>query len=796
MRTYEAVAFAGRSLRIMGLSAAMLVAGSDRVNAQCIFGAPFTVPGKAATVRLDVQPVDAGATATVLSLDVAACRLVLSPRRGAISTVLRITPQTSLTGDIRLQLRPKGSSMVFLSPSVLPLTNGTSGLVSVGTKRGDAEPVQVDVDAVVSDSNAPDSSYRATLRLVWAPEPVLTVHTTRSDCGTPLCFYAGSEEDVIVEGLDATDHAVDSVTVKDGNGVVTTHKLQSGPLGRFIRIQPSAGGGTFVVRAPLGRTEALALDGTRLDSIETSVRATVGVRPPARAIFRYDLGPGQIGAKLPWVHVGSPDVRVTLRIDEQGDATLKKLQFETPYPIREGFANSNSTPVAQFVVEGRSDSLAFGRLTPLVPTTSRPMFDSPRLTLQIDQATALATSFTVFPRAKVDRYRVERDHRAEEVAGAVSPWDSVKMHLEGPGVGSFVSGDFAGASVNRIAPLTRDTLNVSFVVPRTAHVMETMFLSDGYGATLPVSIPVAPAQRQRPLDSDWIEVRYTRDRSRLRAKPGSGESNESSTLQGVTMRLARDKIDTPDKAYGVQYLNVHLDLADATGKSRVTADKCYAVMPPSPSGVLYRSEGTCTPTYSDEIPLSGLIEQTSRATVASTLRVRISHDISQYADGDDTPAAEYVILRGGKMIFEPKYELPGPVFAFQHRALTPAINYAGAVLTFQPAGRLWTQWLGRSVTFESGFVLSTQPQASGSAVTQSATSAVLSLASGMNWVVKNMMGDVTLDFFGGYVAPFSGRGVSRHDGFFAFRPGFSIPLGGGAGAPVAANTPEATTAKP
>ena len=49
----------------------------------------------------------------------------------------------------------------------------------------------------------------------------------------------------------------------------------------------------------------------------------------------------------------------------------------------------------------------------------------------------------------------------------------------------------------------------------------------------------------------------------------------------------------------------------------------------------------------------------------------------------------------------------------------------------------------------------------------------------MAYTIKNMLGTVALDFYIGYMFPLAEGKRAFKDGFIAFRPGFTVPLGTG-----------------
>jgi hypothetical protein len=781
---------------IQVLVAAALVWRAGAVEAQCVLAAPQAIGSSAdlAVPRLqlaidDITAAPAYGTHVPHTLDTGSCVVTLSPPLGVVQLRLRIKPTISGVGTIRLRFAAADPNSAQVSSDPIELKNGEAKDVDVIIRPATLAEQSVGVVAIVGAGGGAEATV--SLPMTWHLAPALDpdIHTRRMNCGARICLFTGNEETIYVDGIDGTEKDITQVRVKANDGQEVSLPLLSGAGGRYFRWTGVLSTSSIVVIIPLDRRRVLGADNSRLLSYVKTVAAVSERSSYTYAVFqpRDDKGDLTVlrgGAAGMWVRMHLRNATDAGRVTGD-DAAFAKFKVGSKFQIREAFRAANAATVAEFTVyeiEPGGTSV-YGLLMPLMATATRPVTDpAPNLSVEGNDLTPILTSFVVLPQTRIERYSLHRPPRQDEPNAPVTPLEQVIMHLEGPGVGYLAEGTFAAAQVRRVAQIaSRDVLDIGFTVPRNVSPIEYLTMRDSTGVATTIAVSVAPAQRSRELAA-FVKLVYQRDRRPVSVDVRGDDTMISSTLRGVLLGFDRQRIDSTDVAYGVQYLELEVDLYDASGTKQRSVSKCLAVVPPSLTNALYHVEGECIPVLDGTYGISELLEPTQRATVASSLQIRIRPKADKYPYEDARGFKQLVVKRGGIMIVEPKYQLPGPVFAFRSHTLTPALTYSGAVMSLVPAWGFWENTLGRSVSFDAGIVVGSVPSSSPTA--DNAISGRLSGTGGVTWVVKNMLGDVTLDFFGGYVFPVSGDGFRRRDIFFAFRPGFSIPIGGGTTSPV------------
>jgi hypothetical protein len=112
------------------------------------------------------------------------------------------------------------------------------------------------------------------------------------------------------------------------------------------------------------------------------------------------------------------------------------------------------------------------------------------------------------------------------------------------------------------------------------------------------------------------------------------------------------------------------------------------------------------------------------------------------------------------------------MIAFQHHQLTPGLSYSGALFDLKFVARaLGRQYGTQYLSFPVGFIVGTAP----ADVRAGTLVGNLSLTGGANYIVRNMAGNLSLEFFLGYVLPYD-DGFRRRNAYGIFRPGFSVPI--------------------
>lgn len=706
------------------------------------------------------------------------CRIRLTPRGDA--TQFRIDLTITRTGGVTpeavrppmsLQLVARDSSQIQMRMVPLQASSGARTYADVTIRplvRGAREyplALVVSRDTLV---------YMHPVTLLWAPEPDIQVGTARSSCGAEACLYAGREQELDIRGADIlevnTRREARIGLARAGEALSPTipAPLRSTPEGLSIPVTPTEQLQRVVVALPLAvHRLRFAIDGTT-EEVESHVDtvSVLVVPPPATQVTLSYASGGALNV----LRGGSRGLRVRLQASEDLGVTNRGR-----YQLRELVMGVQGAPVAELFVDVDGGTSALGTIIPVSATRTRAGRDgAPELVMPTSGSTELRIPLDVLPETRVDRVFVRRVSRGDEQGAALHPMEEATLRLEGPAVGYLQSGEFAGQPVNvRPRPGVRDSVEVSLKVPRGARHTEVLRLVDGDGAEVAVPITVEPNQRPNPRISDFLKVEY-RQGSRRDTVAFPGNEQQVSTLGGVSVIAEPAGIDGKEALFGVQYLQLDVDLYDAAGNRRGTHSRCLAIVPPPIGERPYKLTGNCTRVVDGVVSISDLIDASTRATAQSMMRLRVRHDAAQYPHDDVGEVKEVRLRRRGRLVVEPRLQLPGPVMALQRGRTTAGVTYTGALLSIQPLlGGNWLFEKARVLSFQNGFILGTAPStgSSGDGLTSR-----LSLTSGASFTFRDMVGEVSLDFFGGRVWPLSGQGLRERDAYWVFRPGFSIPL--------------------
>ena len=708
------------------------------------------------------------------------CRMHVSPHSGVTRFRLTVTPRLFKSGapvdgtGVSIQIVSSDPGQFEAEMPPLTVKTGESGTSDLILNPGTRAAREYLLEAHVRISA--DTTYRLPFTLLWAPVPDLSVRTASTACGTDVCMLAGRTEELVISGLDVAEVDVGK-TAKVGyappNPVVKTE----------VGIARTTAGTTILLTAPLaagtyqlGYTLPLAIPRLSINSAgkvvpvrEIEGLVSMEVALPGRGVGLLNYPNNTSLATLRGASAG------TRAIFKSQDAAIPALKPRNTYQLRELTGGPQGALVAEFHVDNvDANGIASGTLVPIAPTRVRTgKFDSSEVVLRVDAANEFRVPLTVLPATRVDRYFV-LGPRGERQGAAVHPLDVVTIRLEGPAVRHLNSGRFRSNTVT-LSPIgARDSVEATFEVPRDARATELLRLTDLDDVEYLVPIAVEPAQRPNLALSTfaWVEHRGMRDR---RADFLPGQSADTvRNLGGVVLKVNPAMIESPTKLFGVQYLQLQVDLFDAAGTRVGQHSECLAIVPPPGNGPDYPVRTNCTRVSNDEFAISPLLEATGRATAQSTIRLRVSHDPAQYPNQDVGVAREITLRKRGWWIREPRLQLPGPMVALRGGTMSTALTYAGAVMDFEPMidGRIGPGSPFR-LSFQTGAIIGTAPSGASNG---DSFAARLSATAGATFRITNMAGNVTLDFYVGRVAPFSTRGFRLSDHYYIFRPGFSVPL--------------------
>ena len=714
-----------------------------------------------------------------------ACRVHVTPPTGTTSFRVVLRPELTATPvapagtqALRLQIVAADSGEIRVRMNPLDLKAGQTGNADIVLQPLSSGAREYSLEMVVTRG---DSVYRRPFSLLWAPMPRLTLRSSRTSCGLDVCLMEGRTQELEVSGdvaeLKMSDEA-QLAYVLDGNvmpqpanwpyrRVLTTDDGQ-----HRIRLNPPIQAGVHRIGFSLPLlVKRLTSSGGPITHYIDTVAARVETAPPMAATLSYAQG-----GELSVLRGGSNGVKVRLASETM------RLAVRSKYQLRELTMGAQGTPVAEFYVDRVSgDTLALGTLVPVAPTRTRTGRDGPpELVLPIG-TDEYRIPLSVLPRTRVDRFYVLRT-RGEQLGGTLRPLEKVRLRLEGAAVRYLEKGKFGGRDVTPRPIGGRDSVEVDLLVPRNARATEMLHLWDFDGDEIVVPITIEPEHRPKKEVSEYLRLVYqNEDKPDTILLLTGVQSKSIPALRGVKLRIDPSQIDEPDTLYGVQYLQVDVELYDAKGNAQGRESRCIAIVPPPVGDRDYPLRGNCTRVANGEFAISDLVERSRRATAKSTMYIRVRHDQAQYPDQDvGGEVREVALAKSGWFVFEPRLQLPGPVMAFHRGRTTAGLAYAGALLSWEPViGENVLPGSGYTFGFQGGFIIGTAP--SGSSNTSDALTARLSLAGGAAVRFRNMAGDVDLDFFGGRVYPISGRGIRNSDAYWVFRPGFSIPVGGGQG---------------
>lgn len=780
--------------------APVLLAASGQAQTGCVLGSGVPLPNVVSAqtnVKVAVELRGGPAfTSTVLQLtDTGSgqCRIHVTPPAGI--TDFRVTLTPTVTGTAIPVEKQVTARIITLDADHLEWSMEPARLVTGVAVARDAtiKPLtrgarEYALALVVSDTIHSDTLPFAVL---WAPAPDIRLTTVRQTCGANVCFYAGQEQDLEIGGLDAGEVDVQGGAKTDFlNAAGALSGTQSPAVrtktdGVFLSVTPTAGVQRMAVTLPLRVERVRPKAGGGFEPFSEFLD-TVAVRTetaPAQLVsFNY-----ADGDRLDVLRGASLGVRVHLK----GTAALN-LENGTSYQLRELVMGAQGVPVAEFYVDNAVGNEAAGTLLPIAPTRTRSGRDgAPELVLMVDPVTKrqLRIHLTVLPPTRVERVYVKHADRTDELNGVVHPQRPALLRIEGPGVGYLTRATFGTDTAIVRTMGARDSIEVLLQVPKFATVSEPLRLRDVDGAEVVVPITVQPNQRPNTR-FDYVTLQY---RLRSRSKelgftppPSAGNRKdgrpwnevEAATLGGVVLLADPTRVDG-DTLYGVQYLQLDVDLYDAAGDRSGTLSQCVAVVPPPVGEREYPLRANCTRIVNGEYPISELLDASTRATARSLMRVRLRHDGTQYPNDDVGEVRELKVRRRGRFVLEPRLQLPGPVMAWHRGRTTPGITYAGALFSIQPLiGNNWLFNRAHNISVQTGFLVGTVPSSSTSS---EGLGGRLSATLGASYLFRNMLGNLALDFYGGRVWPIGGRGIRERDAYWVFRPGFSVPLGGSSG---------------
>ncbi len=211
-------------------------------------------------------------------------------------------------------------------------------------------------------------------------------------------------------------------------------------------------------------------------------------------------------------------------------------------------------------------------------------------------------------------------------------------------------------------------------------------------------------------------------------------------------------------------MDVTAIIKDYRGREQRRETRCYAFVPEREAVLLPYPNPEC-----EEVPAGGLTaedllgEVPENAHAGARLDLSVRHVAGHYP-GRTVPAqATASFVREGNWVRVPMVSLPSPILSWKDGAVRNEMSYTGAVLNISPAARKYRAWGA-----QFGMAVASSPSAGDEPV----SGADLAAVGGISYTIRNMVGDVALDFFVGWVQPVSGF----REGYFAFRPGFTLGL--------------------
>lgn len=642
---------------------------------------------------------------------------------------------------------------------------------------------------------------RSEFAILWAPEPVIALSVPgNTSCRAELCLLRSTDQIINLAGEGLAQVDMDgrvTVTQQGASGSVLSSSMSAirrGSDGVFFSTVPLIDTRRVSVELPLNSVRFTRSDGKDVMSDRFSIVRSVGVREPSlsRAQVFY-LGSQVSNDPLRELRGASGGVHVLVASEgsaavslSSAEASAARKQYadvaddwtgalkpNNRYLIRESRTSNDGTPVAELEVlsEESAGNGVTGILRPLAPTASISGFDAqPQLRIYGENNRKIATSFAVLPKVRVERVVVQRASGEDGSTQTVHVGETVTLNVTGAAVGTIVRGEFAGSA---LAPkrLDANTLSVQLTVPRIARSREPLLLFDAEGVRTDADIRVEQPQRLR-RDLSYLTVHFRGDSGPDRTKLIGSSPVQANSLTDVVLRADRYGIDTGEVLYGVQYLRVMARLLNHDGEEVSRATRCVAVVPPPFGDRDYDVRSGCDRLASGQLLLGDALgASVGRATVGSRIDIEVTPAQEFYGFDRVDFVGRADITRDGQLIVEPVLQLPGPLFAFRRGDVQPAIGYTGALLSlrFLPLERA----LGSNAhrfSAQAGFVVASSTQES-----SPASSARLNATVGFGYSLRNMVGNIALDFFLGGMAPLSTR-TFRREAQIVFRPGFNVPL--------------------
>lgn len=718
------------------------------------------------------------------------CRLYITPPPAVsdFRVMLKATRfSTAAKSAVRVQLVSADPALdVRMDPTELVLDKATPASVAIRAQS----PVAKEYPATlrVWDSQNRDTTFR--IAILWAPPPVAGARTVVTNCASPICLYTGLESQVLITGLDPSELDFSrqvTLSARDNTNAdlhTESVKLEQGQNGVFVRVTPAnAAVQRYRLTLPL-RTARLRINGASTDDYDTlqlAVAARVSA-PPTQEIALWYADGGSTRERLSALRGSSRGIAVRIApVDERMPLNVA-LQARTRYQLREAPMGGEGTLVAELWVEAVDPNRlgATGTVVPVASTAPRSGRDEPaRLSIFAKgEDTDLRTYLTVLPPTSIDRYIVHRVQN--ETNGALNPLETVDVRLEGPAVGFLRQGTFAGREVTYLRSDGNDAVEIRMAVPRETGTVETLVMRDLDGAEVTKPIPIEQAQRPKPLGT-FVTIEYrAKNRTRVRPFPPPGAELPISvpSFADVTLHFHDRGIDQADTLFGIQYVTLVFTLLHSDGSQIERKEQCVAIEPPPVGNRVYQPRGECTRLLTGFLRIGDVLGgPAERAIAGSELRITAIHDQKQYPSAHLDGETVLQLRRGGWFSAEPRLQLPTAMVAFQHGRLTPGLSYSGALFDLKfVAKKLGRQYGTQYLSFPVGFIIGTAP----SEVRSGTMVGNFSLTGGGNYVIRNMAGNLSLEFFLGYVLPYD-RGFRTRNAYGIFRPGFSVPISTGGG---------------